>query len=588
MKIKKLLPVMVFLACAGLLAAQEAWQIPVDSPLYRQAEELFISAGVVPPYESLPLAAEDLKSQLLGLVGMIEDNKTLMALYDFTDSLTLAFGSVEPIADLGLSAGVNTEPDRYRTIPLFWNLPDTITPHLDHTDGDPDDGLPVADPIPTYDLKDIPRLINAGFALQFVGFALRFEAEVKETSYGLLENAEQWFVSIPETFDQFDITDTSLTGIISFYSPNFEADLGRGKLHYGPGQYSSLSVSKTMPYFDHVRVRLRYEWFSLTTTVCSLNPVISNMESDYLDYLYALNENPEPNSHVNGKIFTDRIKNYVNIHVVIRPWPWLSLSLMQTNLVGGRPLDLADFNPLLIIHNNFDEGTYSCPLLLSASVVPFGGLKLYTEFLFYDAAAGDELAVTTTQGAIALQGGFTLLSTPLFDAGPGRFRLDGEITYVDPYCYGKYYDLRKFTSRFMFIDRGMSPARHFVDYPLGFYLGPDCLDIHAALSYGKPGSWEAEIEWQTTGKGEIDLYGYGDDAEYSTQPTTGLAPSGIACWIHSLGASFYFQPFAGLTLRCWYRVSFVYNRFDPATRTNTPGDNMIFHYAGVSATWSLF
>lgn len=569
-----------------LAFAQESWLLLIDDPLYRQAEELFICNGVVPPYEELPLTAENLKSELLNLISRIDDSSQLMNLYDLVERLKLSFGNIKPLVELGLASGINTETDRFAQIPTYWGGEDNWVSGIG--DNEPDDGRPLRNFIPFYDVLALPKLASLGFILQVGPWALHGEAELKKTCSALLQS-DVFFWSIPENMDELDICNTSFNATINYYSPNFEVSFGRSKLHYGPGQYSTLSVSKTMPYFDYVRGRLRYEGFSLYTTVISLNPVISNMESEYLDYLYEKNLNPEPNAPFNGKIFKDRLKNYINIHFVWRPWPWLSLSFMQTNLVGGRPLDLADFNPFLIIHNNFDEGTYSCPILLAVSIVPFAGLRLSSDFLFYDAPVGDEINdPSTTPGAIALQGGFTLLSTPFFTLGPGRFRLDAEITYVDPYAYGKYYDLRKFTSRFLFLDHDAFPGRYWLDFPLGFYLGPDCLDIHAVLSYGQASDWEVSLGWQSTGKGEIDLYGYGDDTEYVSRPSSGLAPSGVAQWTHALSLGFFFKPLPELTVRLWYRLSLVFNRFDPDSRTNIEGVNHIFHYMGLACSFRFF
>jgi hypothetical protein len=574
--IKKAWFLSLFFVSIISLYSQESWLIPVDSPLYREAEEIFINAGVVPPYEELPLAAEDLKSQLQNIVENTDILEQVQEIKAFNERIKLPFPVFSPLVEMGLSAGINTETGRFQYIPLKDG---------GLTTNDPDNGRKEVNYTPYYDAASVPSILKVGFIMQFSGFSLLFAPELRQCYYGLLQ--DNTILSVPTKLEYFDINNTPLVGIANFYSPNFEVRLGRDKLHSGPGKYSSLSLSRTMPYFDHVRVRLRTTGISISSTVVTLNPVISRMESDYLDALYASGTNPEPTGSANGKIYNDRIKNYINTNVVIRPWPWLSVSIMQTNLVGGRPLQIKDFNPLIIFHNNYEDGSYSVPLIISTTVVPVKGVKIYAEFMLYDLAAGDELsAPNTTPGAIGLMGGFSLISTPYFEAGPGRFRLDFEAAYVDPYAYGKYYDLRKFTSRFMYLDRGA--GRYWVDYPLGFYLGPDCLDFHASLSYGIPGAWEAELEWQTTGKGEMDMYGYGDDSKYTNKTARGPAPTGTAEWTNSFRLSFFFKATADISVTLWYQLEFVNNRFDAQTRSNIPGDNAIFHYAGAAATWKIF
>jgi hypothetical protein len=80
-------------------------------------------------------------------------------------------------------------------------------------------------------------------------------------------------------------------------------------------------------------------------------------------------------------------------------------------------------------------------------------------------------------------------------------------------------------------------GRFWVDYPLGFYLGPDAIDLNLYLSYGIPGVWEAQLHWNMNGQGSIDLYGWGNDNDYTHAGEEGYplsgAPTGIVlhCFI---------------------------------------------------------
>jgi hypothetical protein len=581
---KKLALIVLALLAAPPVCAQESWLIPIGDPVYQEAEELFLNEGVVPPYEELPLAAEELKTRLAQLAGKSSDPQKKTEIQSLNDRLKLIFGAFTPITAFAFAAYFNDETDRFRSVTLYDGRSPEGPPPANQHDG-LDSILRVYNYLPFYESSALPSLLTAGFIVQFAGFALQATANLRQTNYGLLQDYN--FTTVPLGFDKIDFANLPVTGVLNFYSPYFQAQIGRGKLSTGPGKWSTLSLNGDMPYYDHVRARVRYEGFSLSCTVVSLNADISSMESDYLDYLYASNQNPEPNATDNGRIYRDRIKTYISDNLVFRPWDWLSFSITQTNLIGGRPIDIADFNPLIILHNNYDDGTYSVPLLCSATVVPLKGVKLYAEFMLYDLIAGSESEYSDTNpGAIGLMAGLTLLSTPYFDAGPGRFRFDFEFAYVDPFAYGKYYDLRKFTSRFTYVDPGA--GRYWVDYPFGFYLGPDCVDFHALLSYGRPADWEVGLEWETTGQGSINLYGYGDDGDYRIGVNAGSAPSGTAQWTHAIKALFSFTPLPNLRIRLWYRLTFVNNRFDPVARQNVPGDNYVFNSLGAAATWKLF
>ena len=572
---KTTLYILLYIFLPLLVFADDAWLVPLDDDRYRRSEEYFITGGVAPPYELLPLAAGDLKSQLRTLLSGKDASPRDDEINMFIDTIRLPVPLASPILALGLSGGYDSGMARFRTVPLRFGGDDVTSPPT--LDDDPDNGLTLAHFPPFYTSTNVPSMITTGFIIDLAGFSLVFQPELRETNVGLLEENE--FISVPEDLAQIDLSNPiPRYGMINFYSPHFEARLGRGKLQAGPGTFSTLSLARTMPFFDHALVRVRQDWFSFTATLVSLYPVISALESTYLDYLSANNLNPEPGAAAGAAITAERLKNYLHFQFTFRPLSWLSFSVTQTNLVGGRALSVADFNPFVSLVNLADQ-SYHCPLLLSSTVVPLPGIKIYAEFLFYD----------PEPFAWAAMGGFTLLSDPFFSAGPGRFRLDCEVTYVDPYCYGNFNDLIKFTSRFMYLEQGApGAARYWVDYPLGFYLGPDCLDIHLALWYGRPGQWEAGLEWQSTAQGSVDLYGYGDDSDYLNHPADGSAPTGTAQWTHTVRVSFTFQPLRGLTFVVWYRVMFISNRFDATTRANIPGDNVVLHSVGASAVWKIF
>lgn len=566
---------MLILLCSVTGTAQESWLIPVDDPVYKQAEEFFITEGAVSPFEMLPMPAEELKEALEKLGKKTNDMEKVSRIRALNETVAMPFPFISPILELGISAFLNTQTDRYGRIPLLEGIDGVLD----------DDGLKMYHYPVYYETASLPSMLTAGFQFQYNGFAGYFAPTLRETSFGLAQDND--FISIPEDIEQIDIANTPLRGIGNWYSPPFDIRIGRDKLHSGPGKYSTLTLSKTMPYFDYTRFRFFHEWFSLAVTVAALNPVISNMESVYLDYIYDHpDEHPDPNGPKNGKIFRDRYKTYIHSHLLIRPFSWLSVSIIQTNLVGGRSIDFADFNPFIIFHNNWDDGTYGVPVSVSVTVVPVKGIKVYAEYLFFDAAFGDEVGVSTNPGASALMAGFSLLSQPFFEAGPGRFRLDFEATYTDAYTWGDYYDLVKFTSRFMFLDH--AAGRYWMDFPLGFYLGPDCLDLHASLAYGRPGEWELELEWQTTGQGSADLYGYGDDTDFSDATNTGSAPTGTAQWSHRFRLGGYYAIDESITISVWYQLLIVNNRFDPAARENILNDNYVFHFAGTAITWKIF
>jgi len=567
---KKIVCVLLFTCCALLLYSEESWIIPLESLIYRRAEELFICAGQVPLLEETPVIAEELKNQLLQLGENDQDAEIVEQINELNAEIILPYPVISPIVELGFSAGLNSEKGRYHFIPTY-----------DFVDLEPDKDI--LDFSYMYEINELPSVIKAGFIAQAGGFSLLALPEIRETTSALLENDN--ITSIPGDLTSINFYSLPLRGIATYYNAPIELRLGRDKLHLGPSKWCGLTLNKYVPYYDYIKARFFVPGFSFSSYIINLNPIITSNESDYLNSLdFDEYRKLEPNGTKNGDPYMDRFKNLVLSKITIVPWHWLGISATQCNLVGGRPLEISDFNPLLIFHNNFDEGTYSVPLSVTATVVPYKGIKIYGEWYFYDAPAGDEVDSDENAFAMGYQLGFTILSNPFFQLGPGRFRLDAEITYVDPWTYGKAYDLRKFTSRFVYVESFV--GRFWVDYPLGFYLGPDVIDIHCSVSYGIPGEWEAELHWNTTAKGGVDLYGWGKDNDYYNIGEAGYplswAPTGTVEWTHALTLSGYWTIMQGVTVTAWYRLQHIKNRF------NNADGGSFYNWAGMSISWKIF
>ncbi len=569
---------MIILMCITLYAVfGESWIIPLEDLAYKQAEELFISEGMVPPLEELPLVADELKTALKGLSAASSDPEIIQAARELDDSITLPLPVFSPILEIGFSMELDSEEGRRHMIATY----------DDHSNGTTDTytgpDKSILDFNSVYEINDLPSVIKAGFTVQAGGFSLLFAPEIRETATGLLEDDN--LINVPLDLTRINYYSLPFRAISAYYSPPFEVRLGRDKLKLGPSRWCGLTLNSYMPYYDYLKARLFIPGFSFSCYVINLNPIITSNESDYLNSLtvdeYKKLENNGPK---NGDPYVDRFKNLILSRATFTPWQWLSFTFTQCNLIGGRPPEISDFNPLLVFHNNFDEGTYSVPVSLTVTCVPYKGVRLYGEFYFYDAPAGDETVPTENPLAVAYQVGLTVLSNPFFSLGPGRFRLDAEFSYADPWTYGKAYDLRKFTSRIVYVESFV--GRYWVDYPLGFYLGPDVIDIHFCLGYGIPGQWEAELHWNTTAKGQVNMYGWGADNDYYHigEPgyALGFAPSGTVAWTNSLTLSGYLALERGVTVSAWYRLSHTKNRY------NIADAGEFFHFAGASVIWKIY
>ena len=548
------------------ITAQESWIIPTDSYIYKRAEELFLNEWIVPPLEERPVIAEDLIINLKTLNTGSSRENSKDKVQALIKECSLPFPVFSPILQVGFWAGFNSETDRDK--PVVTN--DTTS------------GTKMLDFRYLYEINEIPSIIKFGFIAHLSSWSVLFQPEVRTTNTQLLKDYH--ITNLPSDFIYLD-NNFPFRGITTYYSPPIEARIGRDKLHLGPGTWSTLTLSNYMPYFDYAKLRFFWNWMSISLYLISLDPTISVEENEYLDEMYNdPDSNPEVNTQYNGKTYIERSKHCALASLFLKPFPWLLMRITQINLIGGRDPDLFDFNPFIVFHNSYKEGTYSVPLSLTTTILPFKGIKLYLDYLLYDFELGDETGNSSNPDAAAYQFGFTILSNPFFKLGPGRFRLDFELSYTDPWVYGKFYNLRKFTSRIINVEP--SVGRFWVDYPLGFYLGPDTLDIHFCLSYGIPGKLEVACEWELIGQGNIDLTGWGPENDYthageSGYPETG-APTNPINWTNQIGLYSYIVLHKNLTLNLECCLEFVQNK------NNIVGDNLIFFTSGFSVVWKIF
>ena len=322
---------------------------------------------------------------------------------------------------------------------------------------------------------------------------------------------DQDYTNIPLDIGAIDVNFPYRT-YINYYSNWFEAAFGRDRLQNGPGRHS-LTLNEKIPYYDHVRLRFKTGAISHTTYFIRLNPALSSGEMQYINYLYDnWNDDSfiEPNASWNPRIF-DQSKHYVISKLGIHPFSRLHIAVTQMHLIGGRVPQLPDFNPLMVYHNLYEEGQYSVPISFSAAMIPVNGLRVYGEVLIYDLEFGNEVgnAASTNPNALAYQAGCTGVTRPLKRFGNGYLRIDAEWNYVMPWVYAEESSYRNMSSRFIFTDpyRG----RKWVDFPLGFYLGPDSFESYLSVLY-KTGKWDLGLSWTFTGKGSVYLEGYGSES----------------------------------------------------------------------------
>jgi hypothetical protein len=368
-----------------------------------------------------------------------------------------------------------------------------------------------------------PALIDLRVLLKAGPVALELDPELRPASNFYREGGP-WYLNYALAADPARVdVNIPYRGVAAFLSGPFELRFGRDKLHLGPGRRTALSFNASMPWADFASARIDAGPVSLSWYLVRLNPYLTVDEERYLDAVRAypgLRADRTANYELIG---TEAEKNVAVGRLTWRICPWATVALTQHDLVAGRSIQLSDFNPLIVWHDLFQEGVYGVPAMLEASVTPLRGLRVYGQYMLYDATIADEVGSSTgNAGASAYQAGLTAVLRPFAAGGPlgaalagGRLRMDAEFTLTDPWVYGKAYSYRQFSSRYVFVepDRG----RYWVDYPIGPEFGPDGADLDLRASFGMPGGAELALGLGYREQGSITLVGYGDGSDYAHQ-----------------------------------------------------------------------
>jgi len=567
MKGPKLVPLSLLVVISSHLFAEDVRILPLGDYRYLEVEEISISSMRIPPRFATPVVAAELERRSASVPGYPEPRSG-------KNREGTAPAPVSLFADLGFSFATMNDPNLGSAISTKKYIANPVGPGS-WVPG----GQQFLDYSSLYELEQLPSLLSVGIQAQSEHFAILFNPVLRASMLELL--TEYNGTNFPSNPVRFDVN-FPYRGYAGYWSDELELRIARDKLNLGPGRWSTLTLNKNVPYFDYVKAALHFPKLEVSAYYVRLNPILSPDESDYLDAIY---DGPEPNLEPNTgmeKLNREKSKSLTVGRLTWEPAPWLTIAVTQNILLGGRAPQLTELNPFIVFHNLFEDGLYGVPATVAFGLVPIKGVYLYGEWLLYDLTVADEVGNLTSPGAGAYQAGLTLLSNPYFSLGPGRFRLDSEWTYASPWVYNKYTSYRKFTTRFVYVEP--FDGRPWVDFPLGFYRGPDCWELNTLLSYGKPGSWDVSLHWQLTEKGEIDLYGFGQDSDYAhieSFPINGLL-SGTPAITNVLRLGAYWYPVPKLRIDAWAQYVTVQNA------GHVPGAFQSWPDFGMKAVWSIY
>ncbi len=248
---------------------------------------------------------------------------------------------------------------------------------------------------------------------------------------------------------------------------------GKDFLSWGPGRHSNLLLSDNAPAFDHLRLDAEFRRLKLT-------------------YLHGWLRSDRLPVNDNGRM-SDR--KYIVAHrLEAKILPWLFVAGNESVIYGGRGMEAAYWNPLMVYHiaeqylGDKDNNTIS----FDATAFPIRNLKTYAA-IFLDDFTSSRNPFRYWKQTWAAQWG--LLWTPSFLSSQADYRF--EYSRIEPYVYTHKWDLINYT--------------HF-NSSLGSFLPPNSESYFSEIRYRFSRRFQSRWSYELIrhGRGDLNTFGYED------------------------------------------------------------------------------
>ena len=393
---------------------------------------------------------------------------------------------------------------------------------------------PVSDFLSYYRYEALPHLFDLSWETHAGAFSTLLTLPIRKSVVAAAE---------PEGFILTNITPDKLMDVdmtfpfrasISYENGPFSAGLARGPLKIGEGYWSSMVVNGQAPFFDYLQGSFDTGFFRVRETLISLNPYLVNNEErnrqDKMPYFHTW----EPEA------YRERVKTAA-IHELNWKLNRINIGLGELMLIGGRSIQIKDFNPFLVYHNAYGEDWGNVIAFFNFSYEYEKRFRLYADFSADDITAPVETkAKDAPPPAI---GALLEIQSVVGLASGAEAGIVLEGAYVSPTFGMRGKPLQTPYARTMYLDNTVGGRRLWVDYPLGYYLGNDLIDARLLLSYSDR-FMRAELGYHMLMKGEETLHG--DLALEGTGYHTGFLPRGTVEYVHEISGGVRADVFKGL------------------------------------------
>jgi len=464
--------------------------LPYDSPVVAQLRSIYLEQGKVPLSSAGPYSLDEVSLMLERI-----DPQTLSApgrrAYE---AIAAAVRDAQKDGDAGKGDAGKGNP-----INVAWHPSVTLEGYL-HTNQVPAEtrweyGYNQRQP-----LVSLPIEVGVGR-----GFFGAFDVDLKERHDTLNaslapSNPTNWYEDDAYVDMQFPFR-----AFVAAGGPNWSLSLGRDRFSWGVGETGNLIVSDSPDYHDFARLtgywrRFKYSglWLGLASQYDTYNAPPQNTTDNY----------------------TNSPRNFLLHRIDMAVLDRLSVSIMEGILVGGVPLDLVYFNPVMIFHNLFRWHDASSILALEAAFNPWRYMELYGEFVLNEFATPFEqqrYPADATPNAFGCLAG-ARARVPL---GAGYLDGGGEFVYVNPWMYIRENDLTSYGwHRYQWSD--VPGSTQWVSACLGYGEGSDSAVAAGWVGYEVPGAYSIGVDFRMSWKGENTLdtnWTKGADAAALVAPT---------------------------------------------------------------------
>lgn len=224
-------------------------------------------------------------------------------------------------------------------------------------------------------------------------------------------------------------------GFLSAGGENWNIQVGRDRLNWGPGETGNLSISDNMPWQNFAKITAYTEDFKYTFLTSFFPHPINYWDNQTDDAV-----NPEWHGLDNGYHHTYKgLSMYIGHRFELR---FLKDKFTFAATEGlmymseDNSIDVRALNPLNFNHNNYIAWSSNSTLTLEANYTPFNGFNFYGEWIVDEIAfPGIETPPSADHRTVPTAMGYLFGAKGVFTLGNGIFHVNAEFAKTDPYLY---------------------------------------------------------------------------------------------------------------------------------------------------------